>query len=247
MRPVRPFARAPRAQAPGGVWEAGVNGRRPVRRPRGRWPATEDQRPRVGRGYVIDQILRGRDEHREPGMDVRAPGKDDVVRGEGRAVVPGEPGAEAIRRLHSAVRKYLPAGRMELRQRLGQVRSRHARAVDEGKLGIEGPPSPPGRAGLHDLGGQIGCLLPQHEAQRAIRRRSLWLGRSRGGPGGRSRGPARCGEQHQYEGIGGDRRSNGGPPSMSHRRGGGESHASAPLVRAPPSGKPHPRGRGARC
>ena len=126
---------------------------------------------RVGRFDGLHEILRlGR--KREATRPIDAPGKSEVIRRQREAVVPGEPAAQPIGRLHHAVREDVPGIRVELRHPLGEDRTRLRVAVDHSETRVEGPLDVFRRPrGLRKAGRERRGLKAAHVAQRGGRRR----------------------------------------------------------------------------
>src|SRR4029077_19549531 len=90
---------------------------------------TKPPRQWIRSAYRLDDI------HREPSSEpqirsrVHPPGEHEVVRRQGRLVVPDQAGSQSEPRLHSAVRRQTPGLRTELWKRLGQIGHRSPTVV----------------------------------------------------------------------------------------------------------------------
>src|SRR5207245_2120726 len=58
----------------------------------------------VGGNHLVHVVLRLRGEDADPGSRIDPPGKDEIARGEGLPIVPGQPGPQTIARFHAAIR-----------------------------------------------------------------------------------------------------------------------------------------------
>src|SRR5581483_47000 len=130
------------------------------------------------------------------------PGEEEIVGGEGRAVLPGEPLSQMIGGLHTAIREEAPALGVKLGKLLRQIRAANALIVVERKARVEEANRRlAGEAELLDgLRAEAWNLRPAHHDQRtAARRRARRLTRAPCRRRGRARRRRRRAGDHKSD------------------------------------------------